>query len=288
MDNVCIDAHHHLWRYRPPGPAWMADGMESLRRDFLINDLRAVTADAGVTGTVVVEAERTLEGTAWLSQVAATSDLICGVVGWAPLTGRSVISELERIASLPKLKAIRHPLHDEPDDQFMLRDDFNRGIAVLKRFDLRYDILIFEKHLPQTIELVDRHPAQIFVLDHVAKPRIRDRTLSPWRENIRELARRENVYCKLSGMVTEAEWPTWSKEDLSPYIETALEAFTPKRIMFGSDWAVASLASSYRRWIDTVRDAIVQLSTTERKWILGETAIDAYALRVTKVCETEP
>jgi L-fuconolactonase len=261
MDNVCIDAHQHLWRYLPPGPAWMADGMEGLRRDFLIEDLRAITAEVGVTGTIVVEAERTIEETAWLSQVAASSDLICGVVGWAPLTSPAVISELERIASLPKMKAIRHPLHDEPDDQFMLRDDFNRGIAALKRFDLGYDILIFEKHLPQ--------------------PRIRDRVLFPWKDNLRELARRSNVYCKVSGMVTEAEWHTWSEEDLSPYIETVVEAFTPKRIMFGSDWPVVGLASSYRRWIETVRAAIAQLSTTERERILGGTAIDAYGLPVT-------
>jgi L-fuconolactonase len=209
MGNVCIDAHQHLWRYLPPGPGWMmADGMEGLQRDFLLDDLRAVTAAAGVTGTILVEAERTLEETEWLSRVAASGELICGVVGWAPLTSPAVISELERIASLPKMKAIRHPLHDEPDDQFVLRDDFNRGIAALKRFDLRYDILIFEKHLPQTIQFVDRHPDQIFILDHVAKPRIRDRVLLPWRENIRELARRANVYCKISGLVTEADWHT--------------------------------------------------------------------------------
>jgi L-fuconolactonase len=279
MGNACIDAHQHLWRYLPPGPAWMADRMEVLRRDFLLEDLRAITVEAGVTGTIVVEAERTLEETTWLSQVAASSDLIYGVVGWAPLTSPTVISELERIASLPKVKAIRHPLHDEPDDQFVLRDDFNRGIAALKQFDLRYDLLIFEKHLPQTIRFVDRHPDQVFVLDHVAKPRIRDHALSPWKENIRELARRANVYCKVSGMVTEAEWDSWSEEDLFPYIETVVEAFTPKRIMFGSDWPVVNLASSYRRWIDTVRTAIAQLSSTERERILGGTAIDAYGLR---------
>jgi L-fuconolactonase len=259
----------------------MGDGMEGLRRDFLIDDLRAITAEAGVTGTVVVEAERTIEETEWLSRVAASGDLICGVVGWAPLTTPAVISELERIASLPKMKALRHPLHDEADDQFVLRDDFNRGIAALKRFDLRYDILIFEKHLPQTIQFVDRHPDQVFILDHVGKPRIRDGVLSPWRENIRELARRANVYCKVSGMVTEADWHTWSEEGLFPYIETVLEAFTPKRIMFGSDWPVVSLASSYRRWIDTVRTAIAQLSTAEQERILAGTAIEAYGLAVT-------
>jgi len=260
----------------------MADGMEGLRRDFLIDDLRVVTAEAGVTGTIVVEAERTIEETTWLSRVAASDDLINGVVGWAPLTKPDVLSELEHIACLPKMKGIRHPLHDEPDDQFVLRDDFNRGITALKRFNLRYDVLIFEKHLPHTIQFVDRHPDQVFILDHVAKPRIGDRVLFPWKENIRELARRANVYCKVSGMVTEADWHTWSEEDLSPYVETVLEAFTPKRIMFGSDWPVVNLASSYRRWIDTVRAAIAQLSTSERERILAGTAVEAYGLAVTK------
>jgi L-fuconolactonase len=278
MSDARIDAHHHLWRYLPPGPAWMADGMEDLRRDFLIEDLRAVTAEVGVTGTIVVETERTIEETGWLSQVAASDDLIRGVVGWAPLTSPAVMAELERIASLPKMKAIRHPIHDESDDQFVLHDNFNRGIAALKQFDLRYDILIFEKHLPQTIQFVDRHPDQVFILDHVAKPLIRDRVFSPWRENIRELARRSNVYCKVSGMVTEADWHTWSDEVVSPYIEAVVEVFTPNRLMFGSDWPVMTLASSYQRWMATIQSAIAQLSVTERERILGGTAVEAYGL----------
>jgi L-fuconolactonase len=256
----------------------MADDMEVLQRDFLVEDLRAVTAEAGVTGTIAVETERTIAETEWLSKIAASDDLICGVVGWAPLTIPDAASGLERIASLPKMKAIRHPIHDEPDDQFVLRDDFNRGIAKLRQLNLRYDILIFEKHLPQAIQFVDRHPDQIFILDHVAKPRIRDGVLAPWRDNIQELARRPNIYCKLSGMITEADWHSWSDEGLSPYIETALEAFTPKRLMFGSDWPVVTLSASYRRWIGTVRDATAQLSTDERDRIFAKTAIEAYGL----------
>jgi L-fuconolactonase len=280
MGFICIDAHQHLWRYLPPGPAWMADGMEVLRRDFLLDDLRAVTTEAGVTGTIVVETERTIEETVWLSQVAASDDLICGVVGWAPLTSTTVVSQLERIASLAKIKAIRYPIHDETDDQFVLRDDFNRGVSALKQFDLGYDILIFEKHLPQTIQFVDRHPDQVFILDHIAKPLIRDRVLSPWKENIRELARRPNVYCKISGMVTEDDWLTWSYDSLYSYIEAVLEAFTPKRLMFGSDWPVVTLASSYQRWIGNVLVAISQLTPNERASILAGTAIEAYGLEV--------
>jgi L-fuconolactonase len=259
----------------------MADDMEVLQRDFLVEDLRSVTAEAGVTGTIVVETERTIAETEWLSNIAAGDDLICGVVGWAPLTHPDTAAKLEMIASLPKVRSVRHPIHDEPDDHFILRDDFNRGVAELRQFDLRYDILIFEKHLPQTVQFVDRHPNQIFILDHVAKPRIRAGVLAPWRDSMRELARRPNVYCKLSGMVTEADWNAWSDEGLSPYIETAVEAFTPSRLMFGSDWPVVTLASSYRRWIGAVRAATAQLSTDERDWIFAKTAIEAYGLEVT-------
>src|SRR5580698_2066501 len=278
MSHACIDAHHHLWRYRPPGPAWMVDGMERLRRSFLVEDLQAVTAETGVTGTIVVETARTIEETEWLCQPAASENLIYGVVGWAPLTSPDIASELERIASLPKIKAIRHPIHDEPDDRFVLRDDFNRGIVALKEFDLRYDILIFEKHLTQTIEFIDRHPNQIFILDHLAKPRVGERIISPWRENMRELARRPNTYCKLSGMVTEADWQSWTNEQLFPYIEAALEAFTPMRLMFGSDWPVVTLAATYRRWIDVLRVSTTQLSPSEKDWIFSKTAIEAYGL----------
>lgn len=273
-----IDAHQHLWRYHPPGPVWMADGMAGLRRDFLIEDLRTVASEVGVTGAILVECERTADENLWLSEVASGSDLICGVVGWAPLTSPTIVSELERIASLPKMKAVRYPIHDELDDQFVLREDFNRGITAFRQFDLRFDILIFERHLPQTIQFVDRHPNQIFVLDHIAKPRIRERALSPWKANLTDLARRQNVYCKLSGMVTEANWQTWSSEELRPYAETVLDAFTPKRVMFGSDWPLVTLASSYRQWRDTVRIWIAHLTSTEREWVLSRTAQEAYGL----------
>ncbi|MGB6746353.1 MAG: amidohydrolase family protein [Terracidiphilus sp.] len=278
MSTACIDAHHHLWRYLPPGPDWMEDGMEGLRRNFLIDDLREVTSGAGVTRTIVVESARTNEETAWLCRLAAAGDLICGVVGWTSLTSPTVTPDLERLASFPKMKAVRHPIQDEPDDQFVLREDFNSGVAALKQFNLGYDILVLERHLPQTIQFVDRHPNQVFVLDHVAKPRIRDRALSPWQENIRELARRPNVYCKISGMVTEDDWHKWSNDTLYPYIETVVESFTPRRLMFGSDWPVVTLACSYKRWTDAVRFAISQLSTTEQEWILSKAAIEAYRL----------
>jgi len=271
-----IDAHQHFWRYRPPGPAWMGDGMDGLRRNFLIEDLVAVAAEVGVTGAILVECERTIEETSWLSAIAHSSDFTCGVVGWLPLTSPQIVSEIERVACLPKVKGVRHPIHDESDDQFVLRDDFNRGVSALERFGLRFDLLVFERHLPQTIQFVDRHPNQVFVLDHIAKPRIQDRVLSPWKENLTELARRQNVYCKLSGLVTEANWHTWSSEDLRPYVEVVFDAFTPKRVMFGSDWPLVTLASSYTLWAETARGWIAQLSVTEREWIEARAAQQAY------------
>jgi L-fuconolactonase len=160
----------------------------------------------------------------------------------------------------------------------MLRDDFNRGIALLKDFGLVYDILIFERHLPQTLQFVDRHPDQVFVLDHIAKPRIKDGYLSPWQSNIVQLAHRPNVYCKLSGIVTEADYENWTEEGLTPYIDTVLSAFGPRRVMFGSDWPVCLVASPYGRWLDIVKRHIQELSAPEQERVLGGTAIEAYKL----------
>jgi len=256
----------------------MTGEMEAIRRDFLVADLKAVMRESEIAGTVVVQARQSLIETDWLLGLSSATDLIRGVVGWVPLIDPGVHRQLERIAAHQKLKAVRHVLHDENDDYYMLREDFNRGIAFLEEFNLRYDILIFERHLPQTIEFVTRHPEVIFVVDHIAKPRIRDRSMSPWQENISELARRENVYCKLSGVVTEANWSSWSENDLQPYVASILESFGPRRVMFGSDWPVLLVASSYKRWVDTVRHMISSLSRDEQDRIMGGTAKEAYGL----------
>jgi len=278
MANEFIDAHHHLWRYQPEEYPWIGGGMEVLRRDCLTAELEEVTRAAGVTGTIAVQARQSIQETEWLSGLAARSDLIRGVVGWAPLASPDVARELERLANLPKLKGMRHVLHDEPNSHYMLRDDFNRGIALLGTYGLRYDLLIFENQLPQTIVFVDRHPNQLFIVDHIAKPRIRDRARSPWGETLEQLALRPNVYCKVSGMVTEAKWDCWTKEELMPYFETVFEAFTPRRTMFGSDWPVSTLASTYGAWIETVRHAIRDFSNDEQERVLGGTAVEAYDL----------
>jgi L-fuconolactonase len=233
-----IDAHHHLWRYDAAQYPWMTGEMDSIRHDFLVEDLAAVTRESQITGTVVVQARQSVEETRWLSELASNSELIRGVVGWAPLTDARVLPVLESLASLPKVRAIRHVLHDEPDDAYMLREDFNRGVSYLRDIELVYDLLVFERHLPHIIEFVDRHPDQIFVLDHIGKPQIRNRQIEPWDANIKELGQRENVYCKVSGMATEADWKEWCDDDLQRYFDIVLEAFGADRLMFGSDWPV--------------------------------------------------
>lgn len=276
---MLIDAHHHLWKYNEHDYVWMTGAMTSLRRDFLIPELNAAMSASGVEGTVAVQARQTTGETDWLLELSARHPFILGVVGWIPLCDPDATAHLDRFAASPKLKGIRHVLHDEPNDFFMLRGDFNRGVSLLSRLGLAYDILIFERHLPQTIQFVDRHPNQVFVVDHIAKPRIREGALSPWREYIRELAKRECVYCKVSGMATEADWNNWTTAQLRPYFDVVLSAFGPKRLMFGSDWPVLTLAADYSRWAETFRSWIAELSPAEQESICHETARAAYRLR---------
>ncbi|HXY11163.1 MAG TPA: amidohydrolase family protein [Terriglobales bacterium] len=273
-----IDSHHHLWKYSGADYPWMLNGMEAIRRDFLVEDLRLAMQAGAIDGVVTVQARQSLAETEWLLDLASGYPFMRGIVGWVPLTDPALPSQLEKYAANPKLKAVRHVLHDEPDDFYLLREDFNRGIARLKDFGLRYDILIFERHLPQTIEFVDRHPQQLFIVDHVAKPKIRDHRMSPWRERMRDLARRENVYCKLSGMVTEANWKSWTEADLRPFIDVVLGWFGPDRLMFGSDWPVALVACTYRRWVEVVERATESLSASERGRLFGGTAREVYGL----------
>jgi L-fuconolactonase len=274
-----IDSHHHLWKYSAAEYPWITPQMRVIRRDFLPPQLEVLMHHFGIEGTVAVQARQTVEETSWLLSLSERHPLIRGVVGWVPLTeGARVKPHLERFAANRHLRGVRHVIHDEPDPRYILRDDFNQGVAALREFELRYDILIFERHLPAAIEFVDRHPNQIFIVDHVAKPRIKERIISPWDRHMRELAKRENVFCKLSGMVTEADLEHWTPRDLKPYIDVVLSAFSPRRIMYGSDWPVLLRASDYARWFDTATSAIGHLSEAERARIMGGTAAEAYAL----------
>ena len=272
-----IDSHQHFWKYDPAQYGWINEGMSAIRRDFLPEHLAEEIERAGIEGTVAVQAGTTAE-TEWLLGLAREWDFIRGVVGWAPLTDPYVSDAIERLAGNRKLRGLRHILQDEPDPYYMLRDDFNAGIRALRAFGVTYDILIYERHLPQTLEFVDMHPDQIFVLDHVAKPKIRTGEMSPWQENIRKLAQRQNVYCKISGMITEADWTSWTPEQITPYIDVVLEAFGAKRLMFGSDWPVCLVAGTYGKWVMLMERALRALSISEQERIWSGTAIEAYGL----------
>ncbi len=273
-----IDSHHHLWRYTAEEYGWIDDAMGLLRRDFLADDLVAAMQESGVEGAVAVQARQTVEETRWLLEQARNCDAIRGVVGWAPIAGPEFAAVMEEFADNEKLRGLRHVLQGEPDANYMLRQDFNAGIALLHKLGLVYDILIYERQLPQTIEFVNRHQQQAFVLDHIAKPRIADGGLEPWRQKIQELAKRPNVSCKISGLVTEASWSAWTPETLKPYLDTVVEAFGPHRLMVGSDWPVCLLASSYGRWFEVMNDYFAEFSETERTAIFGETAMRVYKL----------
>lgn len=273
-----IDAHHHYWKYNPVEYDWIDDAMAAIRADFLPETLEATIRSAGVDGVVTVQARQLVEETEWLLQMAQKHNFMKGVVGWLPLIDADLVRSLEFYSEVPKLKGLRHVLQGEPDMEYMLRPDFDRGLSLLKNFNLVYDILIFERQLPNTIRMVDRHPNQVFVLDHIAKPLIAQNELLPWSDNLRELARRENVYCKLSGMVTEADFRSWTPEQLKPYFDVVLEAFGPNRLMWGSDWPVCLVATSYNRWVQLISETISSFSATEQQTILGTNAQRVYNL----------
>lgn len=273
-----IDSHHHFWHYDPASYGWIDESMSVLRRDFLPEHLQREITLAGVDGVVSVQARQSLWETVWLLELSASHDFIQGVVGWVDLTSARVGEELGRFAANPKLKSVRHVIQDEPEDDFILREDFNRGIRELGRFPLAFDILILARHLPQAIRFVSAHPDQIFVLDHAAKPRIATGAIEPWDRDMRELAKRPNVYCKLSGLATEAPPRTLTEVLLRPYFESVLDAFGPRRIMFGSDWPVCLVACDYLRWSGIVAGWLTELSPDEQASILGGTATEVYRL----------
>ena len=273
-----IDAHHHLWQFDAPQYGWIGTDMQVLRRNFGPRDLKQEMDQAGIDYAVAVQARQTLEETRFLLNAAAGHSFIKGVVGWVPLVDVDVEMDLERFAADAKLRAVRHVLHDESDDHYMLRDDFNRGLCTLRKFDLTYDVLIFERHLPQTITFVDKHPDQLFVVDHLAKPLVRAGEMSPWRDRLFELAKRPHVYCKLSGLATEGDHSAWTAQQLSVYMDVVLEAFGPRRVMFGSDWPVCLLAISYERWVGLIGELVAPLSESEQTRIWSGTAIEAYKL----------
>lgn len=278
---MLIDSHHHLWKYSADQYGWMDDGMVVLKRDHLANELRQIAVESNVDGFVTVQARQSLAENDDLLAIAKDEPLIRGIVGWVPLSDPNVGDALDRYAAEPLFKGVRHVVQDEPDDRYILGTEFNRGVAQIASRSLVYDILIFAKHLAATIDFVDQHPSQPMVVDHIAKPTIRTEQFDEtWVKQFRDLAKRENVKCKFSGVVTEVRDETWSIDTIRRYWNVALDAYTPKRLMFGSDWPVCLLKTSHRKWVDTVKELAGELSQDEQADLFANTAIKAYNLSV--------
>lgn len=274
-----IDAHQHFWQFNQDEYSWIDESMNKLKRDFLPSDLEIELEGMQFQGTIAVQARQSLDETRWLLDLGEQYDFIKGVVGWVDLCSHDVESQLQEFTTFAKLVGIRHVIHDEPDIDFMLRDDFKRGIAALAKHDLVYDILVFPEHLSRANKLVSAFSEQVFVVDHIAKPRIKEQVYEPWKTDIAELASHPNVYCKLSGMVTEADWYNWKADDFTPYLDHIMSCFGIQRLMIGSDWPVCTVAGSYRKTLQLVVDYLEQYPPVVQENILGGTCSKVYLER---------
>lgn len=271
-----IDAHQHFWRYSEAEYPWIPKG-SPLHRDWLPRDFEAVAKPVGIDGSVVVQARETLEESRWLLTLADESPSIRGVVGWVDLRSEKVGEDLAVLSKHKKFVGVRHVVQSQPAD-FILQPDFLRGLGELHAFNLTYDLLLFPKHLPSAVKVAQKFPHQRFVLDHIAKPMIRAGMMQPWQKDLAELAKNQNVFCKISGLVTEAKMPGWKKEDFRPYLDAVLTAFGEDRVMFGSDWPVCLLAGSYAEAQGIVADYFQEFSEEARRKFFAETAAKFYRL----------
>lgn len=273
-----IDTHQHFWKFDPVRYAWIDDSMAVLKKDFLPEDLALLLKANQIDGCIAVQADQSEQETEFLLGLAKKHAFIKGVVGWVDLLHKNIENRLDYFSEFKKLKGIRHIVQAEPAG-FMLRNDFQRGISQLKSFGLVYEILIYYNQLEEAVQLVKNHPQQVFVLDHLGKPNIKGEEIISWEKNIRALAALPNVYCKISGVITEADWETWTYEDLVPYFDILFEVFSTKRILFGSDWPVCLNAGSYQEVLQLVEKYISKFSEKEQAAIMGENAVKIYNLK---------
>jgi len=273
-----IDSHQHFWRYDPVRDQWINDQMAVLKRDFLPQDLSQELKANGMDGCVAVQADQSEKETLFLLELAEKNEIIRGVVGWVDLSAPNVAERLEFFSNYDQLCGFRHIVQAEPDDRFMLRDPFLRGIEHLGEFGFTYDILIYTHQFPAAIELVSKFPDQPFVLDHLGKPPIKAKQFQSWAQHIKVLASNRNVYCKVSGMVTEADWQHWQADDFKPYLDLLFQTFGVERLMFGSDWPVCLLAGSYGKVVELVANYTQKLTALEQKKIFGLNAMRFYGL----------
>jgi L-fuconolactonase len=274
-----IDSHQHFWRYNSARDAWITDEMAVLRRDFLPEQLAVDCAANGIDASIAVQADQSENETNFLLELVKKNERVTGVVGWVDLVSPRVAERLEHLSHFEKLRGFRHIAQAEKDDRFLARDDFVKGVAQLRQFGFTYDILVYARQLPAAIELVSRLPEQRFVIDHLAKPEIKARKTEPWAAQMKEIARNKNVFCKVSGMVTEADWSNWKPEDLKPYLDVVFEAFGADRLMFGSDWPVCLVAASYRQVKHLIEDYVKGYSQADKDKIFGGTAARFYGLK---------
>ena len=272
-----VDAHQHFWRYDPQQYPWIGADT-SLARDHLPESLADELRRCQLDGCVAVQARQSFEETQWLLELSDQAPIIHGVVGWVDLRSERVAEQLEQASQHPKLVGVRHVVQDEPEDNFMLGHEFQRGIAALAEFDLTYDILIYPRQLPAALRLAANFPDQPFVVDHLAKPLIKDAVLEPWASEIRDLAKHPHVMCKVSGMITEAKHKDWQPAEFVPYLDVVLHAFGPERLIFGSDWPVALLSGTYQQAYELAHEYFKPLGADAERKIFGENACRFYGL----------
>ncbi|SMO85315.1 amidohydrolase family protein [Fodinibius sediminis] len=273
-----IDSHQHFWEYDPVRDDWITDEMAILQQNFMPEDLQTELNRVGMQGCIAVQADQSEAETRFLLSLAEQHDIVRGVVGWLDIRSAEFRERLDHYASNSTLKGLRHLVQDEENNDFLLQPDFLKGIEILGSYDMTYDILIFAHQLPAAVSFAGRFPDQTFVLDHLAKPLIKAQRIDDWEAGIRDLAQHPQMYCKLSGMVTEADWGNWSAADFKPYLDVVFDAFGTDRLMFGSDWPVCLLAAEYEEVFDLVQEYIEPLSRTEKEQILGGNAMRCYGL----------
>jgi len=273
-----IDTHQHFWQYDPLRDGWITDDMAAIRRDFMPADLAPILKTNGLDGCITVQSDQSEAENEFQLANAQHHDFIKGVVGWVDLQAGNIEARLEKLNQHPKLKGFRHVLQGEADRALMLKPAFLNGIKALAKYNYVYDILIFPDQLPYSIELVNQFPDQVFVLDHIAKPPIKAGEIKDWAQHIKLLAQSQNVYCKVSGMVTEADWHNWQPADFTPYLDAVFNAFGAERVMFGSDWPVCQVAGGYERVLKLVANYTAQLSAGEQQYFWGQNAIKCYHL----------
>ncbi len=273
-----IDAHQHFWKFNPVRDSWINDEMAVIQKDFMPEDLQPLLQENRFDGCIAVQADQSEEKTTFLTDLANENPFIKGVVGWVDLQAENITERLQHFSQHPIIKGFRHVLQGEPQRDLMLSPKFINGIAALKPFGFTYDILIFPDQLIYSKNLAAQFPEQKFVVDHLAKPYIKKQEIKEWTLDMEALAKHPNVYCKLSGMVTEAEWKGWSKENFKPYMDVVVDAFGTDRIMFGSDWPVCQVAASYKEVVDIVQDYFSSFSELEQKKIFGGNAAAFYNL----------